>query len=58
MLTALAQSVAEQQRKMAEGCRPRIKWSQGALQVTNLFKSVSTKPKGWFRFNANYKQWF
>ena len=53
MLTGLAaQSVAEKQRKMVEGCRPRIKWSQGALQVSNLFKSfhlfksVSTKPKG------------
>ena len=41
VLTVLAQSVAEKQRKMVEGCRPGIKWSQGAQQAPNLFKSPS-----------------
>ena len=41
MLTVLAQSMVEKQRKMVEGCRPGIKWSQGAQQVPNLFKSPS-----------------
>ena len=41
MLTVFAQSMAEEQRKMVEGCRPGIKWSQGAQQAPNLFKSPS-----------------
>ena len=41
MLTVFAQSVAKEQRKMVEGSRPGIKWSQGAQQALNLFKSPS-----------------